>query len=54
MRTLLRNKSTFYYASYIGETEIIDEYGNATGEYAVSYSDPIKCKGHHCVQTIKY
>ena len=46
MRCLTRNKSTFYYASYIGKTEIIDEYGNATGEYAVSYSNPIKCKGN--------
>lgn len=46
MRCMTRNKSTFYYASYIGETEIIDEYGNATGEYAVSYGDPIKCKGN--------
>ena len=40
MRTLLRNRRKIYYASYIGETEIIDEYGNATGEYAVSYSNP--------------
>ena len=40
MRTLLRNKTKFYYASYIGETEIIDEYGNATGEYQISYSNP--------------
>ena len=46
MRCMARNKSTFYYASYIGETEIIDEYGNATGEYAVSYSDPVQCKGN--------
>ena len=46
MRCMTRNKSTFYYASYIGEAEIIDEYGNATGEYAVSYGDPIKCKGN--------
>ena len=40
MRTLLRNRRKFYYASYIGETEIIDEYGNASGEYSVSYSNP--------------
>ena len=40
MRTLLRNRRKIYYASYIGETEIIDEYGNATGEYSVSYSNP--------------
>ena len=40
MRTLLRNRRKIYYASYIGETEILDEYGNATGEYSVSYSNP--------------
>ena len=40
MRCMVRNKSKFYYASYIGETEIIDEYGNATGEYEVSYDKP--------------
>jgi hypothetical protein len=43
---MVRNKSKFYYASYIGETEIIDDYGNATGEYKVSYSTPIKCNGN--------
>lgn len=46
MRCMVRNKQKFYYASYIGETEIIDEYGNSTGEYAVSYSDPIECFGN--------
>ena len=46
MRGLVRNKSKFYYASYIGETEIIDEYGNATGEYKVLYSDPIVCRAN--------
>ena len=46
MRGMIRNKSKFYYASYIGETEIIDEYGNATGEYKISYSNPIKCSGN--------
>ena len=46
MRCMVRNKRKFYYASYIGKTEIIDEYGNATGEYAISYSKPIKCYGN--------
>lgn len=40
MRGLVRNKSKFYYATYIGETEILDEYGNRTGEYKISYSEP--------------
>lgn len=46
MRCMVRNKSKFYYASYIGETEIIDEYGNHTGEYEVSYGNPIKIEGN--------
>ena len=46
MRGMVRNKRKFYYASYVGENEIVDEYGNATGEYAVSYSDPIKTAGN--------
>ena len=46
MRTLLRNKSKFYYASYIGKNEIIDEYGNSTGEYEVVFGNPVKCLGN--------
>ena len=46
MRCMVRNKKKFYYASYIGETEVIDEYGNATGEYEISYSNPIKALGN--------
>ena len=46
MRCLARNKTKFYYASYVGETEIVDEYGNATGEYAVTYSNPIALLGN--------
>ena len=37
MRCMVRNKTTFYYACYINEVEIIDEYGNASGEYKVLY-----------------
>lgn len=46
MRCMARNKSKFYYASYVNETEIIDEHGNATGEYAVLYSKPIESLGN--------
>lgn len=46
MRCMVRNKSKFYYAQYIDETETIDEYGNATGEYEVSYGNPIKTLGN--------
>ena len=46
MRCMERNKSKFFYASYIGETEITDEYGNAIGEYKVSYRNPTKTFGN--------
>ena len=46
MRCMARNKTTFYYALYTGQTEIIDEYGNATGQYSVTYSDPIMALGN--------
>ena len=46
MRCMTRNKQKFYYASYVEETEIIDEYGNETGEYAVSYGNPIEYFGN--------
>ena len=46
MRYLVRNKTKFYYASYIGETEIIDENGFDTGEYEILYSKPTKHYGN--------
>lgn len=42
MRTLLRNKRSFYYALHSGQNEIQDEYGNATGQYEISYTNPTK------------
>ena len=46
MRCMARNKTKFYFASYTGETEIVDEYGNRTGEYEISYSNPNECFGN--------
>ena len=46
MRCMVRNKTKFYYASYIGETEIIDENGFNTGEYKILYSNPTKHYGN--------
>lgn len=46
MRCLLRNMRDFHFAMYSGKNEIIDEYGNKTGEYEVIYSNPVKCKGN--------
>lgn len=41
MRTQQRNQRPVYYASYDGVTEIVDDDGNYTGEYEVSYSEPV-------------
>lgn len=46
MRCLVRNKSKFYYASYIDKNEFTDEYGNLTGEYKVLYGHPIETSGN--------
>ena len=44
MRTTQRDKRTIYYALYNGVTEIVDEDGNYTGEYEVSYGTPTKAR----------
>jgi hypothetical protein len=46
MRCLSRNKSAFYYALHGEQTEIKDEYGNATGQYNVSHTNPHKTCGN--------
>ena len=46
MQGMVRNKRDFYYARYERKEELIDDYGNKTGEYAVIYSKPVKCKGN--------
>ena len=46
MRCMVRNKSYFYYALYDCQTELKDEYGNATGQYDISYADPVKMLGN--------
>ena len=46
MRCMVRNKATFYYALYTGQDEIVDEYGNKTGQYAVIYGNPVKLLGN--------
>ena len=42
MRTLNRNRQLIYYATFVSKTEIVDEYENATGEYKITYSAPVK------------
>lgn len=46
MRTLERNKTSFYYALYLGKEENVDADGNATGTYTILYSNPVECKGN--------
>jgi hypothetical protein len=43
---MVRNKTPFYYALHKGQVEIIDEYGNATGEYMISYDEPVMALGN--------
>ena len=43
---MLRNNRTFYYAKYDGKNEIIDDYGNVTGQFELVYSMPIKTNGN--------
>lgn len=42
MRTMLRNKSKFYYASFVRKEPVKDEYGNDTGEYNVIHDNPVE------------
>lgn len=46
MRALSRNKQTFYYALYQGETPATDEDGYYTGESEVTFSAPVKMKAN--------
>lgn len=46
MRCMVKNMRGFYYAIYNNKSEIVDEYGNKTGEYEVIYNNPIKCRGN--------
>ena len=41
MRTLAINKQPMWYALYEGKEEVIDEYGNHTGVFQLTYSDPV-------------
>lgn len=42
MKALHRNKVRIFYANYCDKVPLMDEYGNLTGEYAISYSNPIE------------
>ena len=40
MRTVQRNKRDVWYAIYTGESELVDEEGNYTGETEITYGKP--------------
>lgn len=44
MRLLNRNKQPLWYANFTGKTELIDEWGNSTGQYELAYSKPTKAE----------
>ena len=46
MKCLERNKTEIYYALYERDESCTDEYGNASGERRVIYSDPVKIKAN--------
>lgn len=42
MHTLARNKKPIWYALRTGKTEIIDSNGFRTGQYQLTYAEPVK------------
>ena len=42
MNTLARNRKTIYYALLKSKTDQTDEYNNKTGQYDLSYYDPVE------------
>lgn len=46
MRDLNRNKRSLWYASQVGSTPILDEYGNDTLEVEVAFSAPIRLRAN--------
>lgn len=42
MRMLSKNAQPLHHATYTGKTEIVDEWGNSTGEHVLTYTAPIK------------
>ena len=44
MFDLAENQREFYYQTYLGEREMIDEDGYRTGEPIISYSNPVKAQ----------
>lgn len=46
MRDLMRNKRSLWYANPVGNTPIVDEYGNDTLEVEVDFSSPLRLQAN--------
>lgn len=46
MRTLKRNEQLFYYSLYKERAQLTDSDGNYTGEYGITYSDPVPMRAN--------
>ena len=46
MRTLERNKQTFYYALFDSDVSATDPEGNKTGVYIAKYKEPVKMRAN--------
>ena len=46
MRMLKRNKTTFWYALYVGTEQSEDEYGNVISEQNAKFTKPVAMQGH--------
>lgn len=46
MRCLRKNMKPFWYAQYVGKTPRKDENGYMTGEYDITYSNPVRMRGN--------
>lgn len=42
MKTLKRNEVPFYYALFDSKSAVLDEYGNESGEYQITYKTPVQ------------
>ena len=46
MRDLDRDKQTLWYSNYSGKTAMEDEYGNETGEYEITRTNPLQYRAN--------
>ena len=44
MRQSVRNKQNIYYANFVSREEIIDAYGNKSGQWKITYGTPVLMK----------